>query len=199
MTQSTAAAVARVYRETHERVLALAGRLDDDELVWRPGPTSPSVAFTLWHLARWADHLQATLPKMTRELGEKLGARPQLWLADNLAARWGLEAAALGYEDTGMLLEDDLAAQLPLPARDTLLDYVRRAFAAADAAVALVDDTQFAAYEQPNTTDETGAALQASSATVGGAIVSHLTHDNRHLGMVECLIGLRGRPGTATR
>lgn len=199
MTRTTAATIADAYRETHERILALFERLDDEELAWRPATTTPSAAFSLWHLARWADHLQATLPTMTPELGRRLGTRPQIWVAEGFAARWGLESGTLGYEETGMLLDDESAARLRFPNRAELLDYARRAFAAAEAAVALVDEAQFGAFEQPAATDEVGAALQASSATVGGAIVSHLTHDNRHLGMLECLVGLRGRPGTATR
>jgi hypothetical protein len=199
MSPSAAATVAAAYRETHERLLALAERLSDDELGWRPAGTAPSAAFTLWHLARWADHLQATLPAMTPELGQALGARRQIWEAEGLAAQWGLAGAALGYEETGMLMDDGAAALLALPARPALLDYVRRAFAAADAAVAAVDDAQFAAAEQPTAADDVGEALRASSQTVGGAIVSHLTHDNRHLGMLEMLGGLRGRAGTATR
>lgn len=62
-----------------------------------------------------------------------------------------------------------------------------------------VDDAQFVAYERPSAGDEIGTSYRASSETVGGAIVTHLTHDNRHLGMLECLVGLGGRAGTATR
>lgn len=199
MPPSTAATIARAYQETHERILALTERLSDDELAWRPTMTSPSAAFTLWHLARWADHLQATLPTMTPELAQRLGARPQIWIAEGLAAAWGLDRAGLGYEETGMLLDDAAAAALALPDRATLLDYVRRAFHAAEQAVAAVDDAQFAAFERPAATDDVGQALRESSETVGGAIVSHLTHDSRHLGMLELLVGLRGQPGTATR
>jgi hypothetical protein len=35
--------------------------------------------------------------------------------------------------------------------------------------------------------------------TVGGAILEHIKHDWRHLGMMESLLGLQGQPGTATR
>jgi hypothetical protein len=34
---------------------------------------------------------------------------------------------------------------------------------------------------------------------LGDAILSWLVHDSRHLGMIECLLGVQGLRGTATR
>jgi hypothetical protein len=105
----------------------------------------------VWHLARWADLLQANLPDMTPELGEKLGSSRQIWETESLAVKWGFEAAGLGYSETGWLMDDAQAAKLPLPAKDVLLDYVRRAFSAAERAVdALDNNSLFQALSSSN-------------------------------------------------
>jgi hypothetical protein len=36
-------------------------------------------------------------------------------------------------------------------------------------------------------------------AEVGDAVLSWFKHDNRHLGMIECMLGVQGLRGTATR
>ena len=133
------------YRQTHERVLALVDDLSDEQLAWRHSAVH-SIAWNLWHLARWADHLQERIPHMTAELGRRLGMSRQVWEAEGLAER----------------------------------------------AVDAVDDQQF---RQPNALEQAGP----DTPTVGRALLAHLTHDNRHLGEIECLRGLQGLRGTATR
>ena len=73
------------------------------------------------------------------------------------------------------------------------------ALAQADEAVGAVSAEQFLAAERRQGDDPVSQALQQHSQTVGGAILSHLTHENRHLGMIECMLGMQGRAGTATR
>lgn len=143
----------------------------------------------LWHLARRTDYVQATLPAATGGLEGRLPPRPQILDAEGLAARWGLDAAVLGDRKTGMLMDEGAAARMPLPGKDVLLGYARRAFAAAEAAVGAVDDAAFVADRQ----DRPGE-------TVGNNVMMpYLVHDNRHLGEIECLRGLLGPRGSATR
>lgn len=182
-----AAVVAAHYRRTHERVLKLVEDLSDEQLAWRLPSHPHSLGFNLWHLARWADQLQMMIPRMTHDLGHRLGQRSQLWETEGLATRWGLTGAELGYEGTGMLLDDTLAATLPLPAKAELVEYARRAFDVAEEAVAAVDDEQWLQVEQTN-----------PQGVVGSAILTHLTHENRHLGEMEFLRGLLGLTGSAT-
>ncbi len=179
------------YRRTHERVLALVDDLSDEQLAWRHTAVH-SIAWNLWHLARWADHLQERIPHMTAELGRRLGMSRQVWEAEGLAARWGFTPAALGHAETGMLMDDEAVLSLPFPAKEAQLEYARRAFALAERAVEAIDDQQF---RQPNATEQAGP----DTPTVGSAVLTHLTHDNRHLGEIECLRGLQGLRGTATR
>jgi hypothetical protein len=117
-------------------------------------------------------------------------ARPEIWVAEGLVDRWGLAGHDLGYRETGMSLPDASAVTLPLPASSVLLDYAERAFAAAEAASAAVNDERFVAPGQ----DPLGRAI-----TVGDAVLNHLFHVGRHLGMIEALRGVLGLHGTATR
>jgi hypothetical protein len=194
MPTGPAAILAAHFRRTYDRVLRVVDDLSESQLSWRPGPAAHSIGWNLWHLARWTDHLQASIPAMTPALAERLGPGRQLWEADELAARWGLEPGQLGQHETGMLMADDAAARLALPARNALFDYVRRAFAAAERAVGAIDDVELT---RPNALERAGEA--ASQATVGDAVTAHLEHNNRHLGEIECLRGLLGLRGTATR
>ncbi len=193
MEPSSVVSVHRAYLTTHERILKLAEGLTETQLGWQAGPTSPAIAFHVWHLARWADHLQAALPGMTEELSRRLGPRLQIWDAEGIEQQWRLANQDLGVNRTGMGV--GTTDELHLPQKATLLEYVRRAFAAADQAVQQVDAEQFAAPEQPQGTTD---GVRNPEGTVGDALLVHLTHENRHLGMIECLIGLQGAAGTAT-
>ena len=52
--------------------------LDDETFLARPGPKAPSIAFHLWHTARWADLFQARFPTFAAELA-RLGPRQEIW------------------------------------------------------------------------------------------------------------------------
>jgi hypothetical protein len=194
MTASPAALIVQAYRQTHQRILAFAEKLSDEQLSWRAGPDGLPIAFHLWHAARWADHFQAAVPGMTEELRRRLGSSGQIWEGEGLAADWGFDSQELGYAATGMHMADDIALQLAFPRKDALVGYLQRAFAAAERAISAIDDQQFEQAEQPQPLTE----CVWSGSTVGHAVVVHLTHDNRHLGMMECLLGLQAGSGTAT-
>jgi hypothetical protein len=188
MTDSPARQIAARVREQHELVLKCARDLDDAQLAAPPGAHAPAIRFHLWHIARWADIVGAHLPTMGRATAAD--ARHEIWATEALVDRWGLAEYDLGYRETGMSLPDAAALALPLPAAPALLAYAERAFAAAEAAIAAVDDERFVAPGQ----DPLGRAI-----TVGGAILNHLLHVGRHLGMIEALRGVLGLHGTATR
>ena len=194
MSISTTTLISDQYCITHERALKLTDKLSDEQLRWRPTPTGHAIAFHLWHMARWADHLQAAIPGMTPELGGRLGPGVEIWEAERLAVRWGFDLVELGYAQTGMTMSDDIATQLAFPAKEELLAYARKAFVTAEHAVKAIDDEQFQKVEQPQPLTE---GIWGDS-TVGSAILIHIVHDNRHLGMMECLSGLRAGSGTAT-
>jgi hypothetical protein len=186
--------IVTAYLRTHALALAVAEEASEEQLHWQPQPGGHSLAFHLWHTARWADHLQASLPGMTPELGRRLGAGAEIWTSEGIAQQWGLDTAALGYAQTGMMMSDDAAGQLRFPAKEQLVAYMRQVFAAAERAVQALDEEQFYAPEQPQPLTE-GIWQEGP---VGNVILVHLTHDNRHLGMIECLRGLQLGSGTAT-
>lgn len=97
-----------------------------------------------------------------------------------------------------MRMAEEAAASLPFPSRDVVLDYARRAFAAADAAVGRLDEELLAGPNEPELRQRSITNLDGRF-TVADAILSHLGHINRHLGEIECLRGLLGLFGSATQ
>ena len=99
--------------------------------------------------------------------------------------------ASLGYAQTGMSMDDKTAMTLKIPKKALLLDYASRAFDLAQQAVDGIGDADFyRVYECLH--GETWHDGQ-----IGPIISTWMTHDNRHLGMIECLIGIQGMHGTA--
>ena len=129
------------------------------------------------------------MPGMTATLGRTLGERKQIWDDERLPEQWSLVRFDLGGDATGMGMDDDVSAALPLPSKDRLLDDARRVFEAANRAVDAAEEEQL----RESCTD-----LYGRQTSVGAAVLSHLAHVNRHLGMIEALRGVRGLRGTAT-
>src|SRR5262245_29611852 len=194
MTRSHAAEIIGAYRLTHTRILGLAEKLTNEQLQWRPTPESLSIAFHVWHVARWADHIQATFPGMTLELGRRLAPGVQIWEAEDLTTQWGFEQGQLGYAATGMTMSESIAVGLAFPPKETLLAYLRRTFTAVDSSLNAIDEEQFGEAEQPQSLTE---GIWGES-TVGDAILSHVVHDNRHLGAMECLAGIQTGAGSTS-
>lgn len=180
-TTSIMAELSQRYRQNQKNLFDLIGGLTDEQIAWTPNHTTPSIGFHVWHMARWADYLQ--------ELFNGRGS--QIWEREGLAARWNMATESLGYAQTGMEMDQASARALRLPEKSILLDYVRRTFLAAQQAVAQLEDGDFfAVYECFH-----GENWHAGQ--IGPIIVTWMTHDNRHLGMIECLVGLQGQTGSA--
>ena len=92
-----------------------------------------------------------------------------------------------------MGLDDGASASLRLPGKDVLLEYARKAFAKADQVVGSMTDEDF------HRTVQDRLEAEGKEAEIGDAVLSWLKHDNRHLGMIECMLGVQGLHGTATR
>ena len=183
MADSITRLVATGYSSTHEQVLKAVDGLDDRTILWTPCKTAPSIAFHLWHMARWADYLQEMIS----------GSTGQIWETEGLAREWGFHNSDLGFAETGMGLDDDASASLPLPKKDALLEYARRVFAKADQAVGTMSEEDF------HRTVRDRHEAEWKEAEIGDAVLSWFKHDNRHLGMIECMLGVQGLRGTATR
>ena len=188
--------LARVYGLNHKNALEAVAALDDAQLRARPS-RSNSIAFNFWHIARWADHLGSILSTMTPDLRQRLGASSEVWTREGIARRWRFPTDGLGNVETGMGMDEDRSAALPLPPKDELVAYARRAFEAAERAVAAVDDEDLA---RPAELEPSRVPWLEPSGygTVGSWIVTSLRHEARHLGMIEALKGAAGLRGTAT-
>ena len=172
----------------HGAFLEAVEDLDDGSFGARPGAKAPAISFHLWHTARWADALQGRFgsfaPQLTRFAG-----REQIWDARDLAGAWEL-GDALGKEATGMGLDDDASAALPLPAKDVVVSYAHEAFDAAELLLRDIDDDELFL--------PTGDFYVEGEWVVLDHFGWHLTHAPRHLGMIEALKGVLGIEGTAT-
>ena len=181
--------VLRSYKDIHKVVLNLADGLTDEELNWKPEGYSTSIGFHLWHLARESDYLKAAI--MQRFPGLELGLEDtgEIWARENLAVKWGFPVEA--HETVGTGLSDEVAANLPIPKKDELLGYLRNSYDAIEEFVELLD-TKYAEFE--NTDEE----LRKKIERIRLNLLVFLTHDCRHLGMMECLKGLQTGFGSAT-
>jgi hypothetical protein len=188
--------LAHFYAQWQRRVLAVVEDLTEDQLRYRPARVT-SIAFNVWHVARWDDLLASLLADMTPSLRGRLGARPELWSARGLAREWGFPAA-LGQADTGMGIDEDVSVALPLPAKPVLIGYARDAFGGMREALAAVTDADLienGSVDLARTPWLTGHDPRSS---VASWILAFADHANRHLGMIEALRGLQDLRGTAS-
>jgi uncharacterized damage-inducible protein DinB len=100
----------RFYRLAHERLLKAAEELSPEQFAWSAGPSLHSVAWQLWHAARWDDVLGSYLHRALAQ-----DPRTQVWERESLAQKWSLAAGSMGRRDTGTEMSND-------PDADTQLD-----------------------------------------------------------------------------
>src|SRR6202165_3524923 len=86
----------RFYRLTTQRLLTAAGEPCPDQFIWSAGPSLHSVAWQLWHAARWDDVLASYFHRALAH-----DPRTQVWERESLADRWSLASGSLGRRDTG--------------------------------------------------------------------------------------------------
>jgi len=193
MSNAAAQIVVRRLHEAHKYVLKMAGKLDDEKLRWHANAVSPSILFHVWHLGRWADRVQSTVPGLTPALGALLPPGQELWDTEGIATAWAFDDAKLGNGRTGSGMTDQDAQALPFPSTDLVVGYVSRAFESVEAAFNAIDDEQMV---QPAKLKTAHGPLH--EIICGEIMSSHLAHVSRHLGMIEALIGVQGERGTAT-
>lgn len=180
MTRAVAQLLTFQYRRTQQRILRVAEELDDDQLR-RTWPHANPIGFDVWHCARWADHLQSILPDATPALRTRLGRRDELWQVE-----------------TGMGMDESIAASLPLPPKAELLDYVRVAFDLAGEVVDRLEDADLPVDAMIEDARVPWLSGGADRGPVGNWVLTYDGHANRHLGMIELRRGLLGMRGTAT-
>lgn len=177
------------FKNIHKVVLEFADGLDDEQLRWKPEGYSTSIGFHLWHLARESDYLKAAILEHYPQIGSDFGDGKQVWDTEDLARKWGFPEGT--HETVGTGLSDEVAANLPIPQKDELLSYLRRAYDEIEKFVEQLD-ARYPVFE--NVEEE----LQKKVEMVRLNLLVFLTHDCRHLGMMECLKGLQTGFGSAT-
>ena len=178
-----------MFKDIHKVVIEFAENLNEDQLHWRPRGYSTSIGFHLWHLARESDFLKAIILGRTPQLGEGFGEAKEIWEKESLAQKWGFPTELNATVGTG--LSDEVAATLPIPQKDELMDYLRRSYEALEQFVELLDE-RYPNFENMN--EELKKKLQ----NIRLNLLVFLSHDCRHLGMMECLKGLQTGFGSAT-
>jgi hypothetical protein len=177
------------FKDIHKVILDFAGELTDEQLNWKPEGYSTSIGFHLWHLARESDYLKSALLQYYPGLELDISDTGEIWTNENLAQKWGFPAEA--HETVGTGLSDEVAATLPIPQKAELMLYLRKSYETLEQFIELLD-TKYPAFEDLD--DELTKKVQK----VRLNLMVFLTHDCRHLGMMECLKGLQTGFGSAT-
>ncbi len=177
------------FKDIHNVVLNLAESLSDEQLHWKPEGYSTSIGFHLWHLARESDYLKAAILYYNPQFIPEFGDGKEIWEQEQLAQKWGFPEEL--HQTVGTGLSDEVAASLPVPQKDELLGYLRNSYEALECFIELLD-TRYSNFE--NTDEE----LKKKIEMIRLNLLVFLTHDCRHLGMMECLKGLLTGFGSAT-
>ena len=167
----------RSYKLAHERLLTTAEALTPEQFTRSAGPSLHSVAWQLWHAARWDDVFASYLHKAVGQ-----DSRTQVWEREALADRWSLGAAALGRRDTGTEMSDEAADEIRFPDQKEVVGYARIAFAYAEEAITLLPDDQLLAAPKVDPDGDTKL----------DNVLIYLEHLSRHLGMIEAIRGALG-------
>ena len=177
------------FKDIHRVVLDLAESLNDEQLNWKPEGYSTSIGFHLWHLARESDYLKAAILHINPQFIPGFGDGKEIWEKESSAKKWGFPEGL--RETVGTGLSDDVAATLPIPKKEELLSYLRCSYDAIEHFIELLD-TRYPTFEG---VDE---ELRRKIEMICLNLLVFLTHDCRHLGMMECLKGLQTGFGSAT-
>jgi hypothetical protein len=173
----------RFYALTHERLLKAAEELSPEQFAMSAGPSLHSVAWQLWHAARWDDFFAAHFHKdFARD------PQTQVWERESLAERWSLPSGSMGRRDTGTEMSDEMADTMNFPDQGEVVSYARLAFAYAEDAIRLMQD-QLLAVAKDDPDGDTNL----------DNVFIYLEHLSRHLGMIESIRGLQGLVGSSTR
>src|SRR6202140_4273560 len=130
----------RAFKLAHERLLTAGEGLSPGQFAWTAGPSLHSVAWQLWHAARWDDVFASYLHKALAQ-----DPRTQVWEREALAERWSLGSGGLGRRDGGTEMSDEAAEEVQFPDQKEVVGYARLAFAYAEEAITLVPDEQLLA------------------------------------------------------
>lgn len=176
MPESLLESIIADYRRALDLLLTVVKDLSDDQFFDQISPTANSIAFDLWHIARYIDQTQ-----------NFISSSDEVWRSNDLATRWGWDSTTLGLYENGTGMADEVASALQWPNRSEVIEYVTLTFDAGRKAVGTVRDKAFSS-----------PVPSWPGQTIGSIVMNDLQHSYRHLGMIEALRGVMGMQGTAT-
>ena len=132
MTENAVSLLVKNYAIAHGRVIESAERTEEAEFAKSMGKRVHSVAWQVWHIARWDDRFAELMVEKTTDLARRFGPPSQIWASESLAKQWSLPIGHMGRRDTGTEMDDESADALRLPEKALVLDYARRVWTAAD-------------------------------------------------------------------
>jgi hypothetical protein len=171
----------RSYKVAHTRLLTAAEGMSPEQFAWSAGPSLHSVAWQLWHAARWDDVFASYLHRAFAR-----DPRTQVWERESLPDRWSLTPESLGRRDTGTGMSDEMAEAIRLPGQKEVISYAGLAFAYTEEGIALVPDDRLLAVEKD---DPDGDTLLDN-------VLIYAEHLSRHLGVIESIRGLQESAST---
>ena len=153
------------------------------------GPRRRHRQWHLWHVARWSDIVQPTLFPIANNESDLANKGTELWIALGIADEWGFETQMPGKLGGVTGTGTAESSKLRLPDMIRIVGYARSSFELCEMRFSQIDDGIF----ESNFYDWDGVRLQ-----VGDAMFGHISHMNRHLGMIEAIKGVLGLDGSAT-
>jgi len=185
---ASAIALRRLMRANALLLEIVTGLYDQQASRWT-APTAPSAKWHLWHVARWSDIVQSTLFPIANNESDLSSKGSELWIALGIADEWGFETPMPGKLGGGTGTGTAESSKLQLPDMIRIVGYARSSFELCEMRFSQIDDGIF----ESDFYDWDGVRLQVGDATFG-----HISHINRHLGMIEAIKGVLGLDGSAT-
>jgi hypothetical protein len=185
---ASAIALRRLMRANVLLLDIVTGLYDEQASPWT-APTAPSAKWHLWHLARWSDIVQSMLFPIANSESDLSNKGTELWIAIGIADEWGFETPMPGKLDGGTGTGNAESSKLRLPDMIRIVGYARSSFELCEMRFSQIYDGIF----DSEFYDWDGVRLQ-----VGDAMFGHISHINRHLGMIEAIKGVLGLDGSAT-
>ena len=188
-----------------QKLIEIAESLSEAEFACQPGAAAPPIGWHLFHVARLADRLQANLRSGMGTQNDGQDPPGQFWVDEGVASQWGIAPDSLGYLEAGIGMSVENAVKLAEAGKSNLIPYARLVFEAVDQEVAKITDEMLLmpSYSViPNfkiSAEGVFTTTGPDEVTILDQLMFHSVHSQRHLGMIEALIGaLFNRKGTAT-